>query len=265
VIRWSAHLSMLFAELPLAERPAAAHRAGFDFVESWWPAPAEADGFAHELRRYGFDLVCLNCFGGDIERGERGFLNLAERYEQTLADFAAALAYGARVRASAINVLVGRALPDVPLARQHAVAVSTLRDIAAEAAAAGVTVLVEALNERDVPGSLVPTPPAAVALIEEVGSDAVALLYDAYHAAAAGYSPAAQAAELVDLIGHVQVADYPGRGAPGSGSLDLDALLEALERGGYRGAVGLEFASAAPIASLVEIVSPYDRSMGGRR
>lgn len=246
---------MLFSELPLVERPAAARRAGFELVESWWPDPADAGDFERELRRNGLAVACLNCFGGDLQAGERGFLNLPERYERTLADFTDALAYGARVGAPLINVLVGRAVADVPFGRQRAVAVSTLRDIAAEAAAAGSTVLVEPLNAVDVPGCLVPTPAAAVSLIEEVGSGAVALLYDAYHAAAAGFDPATQAVELLDCIRHVQYADYPGRGAPGTGSLRLDEFAAALDGAGYRGAIGLEFAPHGPTPSHAEIAA----------
>jgi hydroxypyruvate isomerase len=265
VIRWSAHLSTLFRELALEERPAAAHRAGFDFVESWWPPAESAERFAHELRRYGYEPVCLNCFGGDLARGERGFLNVPGRYDQTLAEFAAALAYGAGVRARAINVLVGRSLRDVPRSRQHDLVVSTLRTIAAQAATAGVIVLVEHLSELDVPGSLVPTPQAAVELIEEVGSDSVALLYDAYHAAAAGFEPCRQVAGLVEWIGHVQYADFPGRGAPGSGRIDLGRLVEALSGAGYRGAIGLEFHPRDVTPELAAILGAHERPLGGRR
>jgi hydroxypyruvate isomerase len=264
-MRFSAHLSMLFRELPLPERPAAARAAGFDTVESWWPPELEADALAAAIGAEGLGVACLNCFAGDLERGERGFLNQADRHARTLADFAAAVAYGRRLGTRSINVLVGRELRGVPVARQRAVAVATLRDIAGEAAAAGVTVLIEPLNPTDVPGSLVPTPAAAVELIEAVGSDAVALLYDAYHAAAAGCRPEHQVREFAPLIGHVQVADFPGRGAPGTGTIDFPTLFEELEEVGYRGAVGLEFAPAGATPDLAEIVAPYDRAVGGRR
>jgi hydroxypyruvate isomerase len=110
-----------------------------------------------------------------------------------------------------------------------------------------------------VPGCLVPTPAAAVSLIEEVGSDAVALLYDAYHAAAAGFDPATQAVELLDWIRHVQYADHPGRSAPGTGSLRLAELAEALDGAGYRGAIGLEFAPCGPTPSRAEIEALCER------
>jgi hydroxypyruvate isomerase len=265
LIAFSAHLSTLFPELPLPERPEAAAAAGFGLVESWWPAPHELDPLATAIGRAGLGVSCLNCFGGDLAGGERGFLNRPDRHDQNLADFAAAVAYATRLDAPALNVLVGRALPDVPLRRQLAVAVSTLREIAAEAARAGITVVVEPLNELDVPGSLVPTPEAAAALIEAVGSDSLALLYDAYHALAAGRRPEHQVRELAPLLGHVQVADFPGRGRPGTGALALGSLLEALEEVGYAGAVAFEFVPSGTTPSLEAILAPYDRAMGGRR
>jgi hydroxypyruvate isomerase len=265
LIAFSAHLSTLFPELPLAERPQAALAAGFGLVESWWPPAAEADPFALAVARSGLEVSCLNCFGGDLAAGERGFLNHAGRHARTLADFEEAVAYGDRLGARTINVLVGRALPETPLRRQLDTVVSTLRDISAVAGRAGVTVLVEPLNELDIPGSLVATPEAAVALIEEVGSDSVALLYDAYHALAAGRRPELQVRELAALVGHVQVADVPGRTEPGSGRLGLGALLEALEETGYDGAVGFEFVPTGATPSLEALLAPYDRAMGGRR
>jgi len=237
VIRFSSHLSMQFTALPLLERPAAARAAGFDLVETWWPG-ADAAAWADAVQQAGVGVACLNADGGDLAAGERGFLNVAQRYEQTLASFAEALALAQRVDAGAINVLAGRRVPDVPLARQWDVAVSTLRELAGD-----VAIVVEALNEHDVPGSLVPTPRRAVELVEAVGSDSVRLLYDAYHAAMAGSDPVAEVAELAPFVGHVQYADCPGRGAPGTGCVDLNRLVEALDAAGYDGAVGLEYAS----------------------
>jgi hydroxypyruvate isomerase len=101
--------------------------------------------------------------------------------------------------------------------------------------------VLEPINELDVPGYLLPNAAAAVAALEAVGSPRVRLLYDAYHAARAGADPVREAPALVDVIDHVQYADHPGRGAPGTGSTDLGRLLAALDRAGYSGLVGLEY------------------------
>ena len=243
---WSAHLSALFRELPYLERPRAAAAEGFTAVETWWPVDGLGPAWAAETARLGLDVSLVNCFGGDLERGDRGFLNVPERRGEALRAFSAALDLAGRCDAGAINVLVGRDTGDLPREAQLAFAADTLALCVPLAEAAGVTILIEALNAHDVPGSLLPTPAAAAELVGSIGSPCVRLLYDAYHAAASGSDPVREVARLLPLIEHVQFADCPGRGAPGSGYLDLDAFVGALEGAGYEGAVGLEFFADGP-------------------
>jgi hydroxypyruvate isomerase len=243
---WSAHLSALFRELPYLERPRAAADAGFTAVETWWPDDGLGPAWAAETARLGLDVSLVNCFGGDIEAGERGFLNVPERRAETLDAFRAALDLAGRCGARAVNVLVGRDTGDLPREAQLAFAADTIAVCAPLAEAVGVTIVIEPINELDVPGSLVPTPAAAAELVESIGSPSVRLLYDAYHAARAGSDPLREVGRLAPLIAHVQYADCPGRGAPGSGELDLDAFVRALDEAGYEGAVGLEFFDDGP-------------------
>jgi hydroxypyruvate isomerase len=214
VTRWSAHVSTLFRELPYLERPAAARAAGFKAVESWWPDEG-ADAWAAEVRRCGLVLTMLNAYCGDIAAGDRGFLNLPERREAVLESLRAAARLATRV-----NVLVGRAVAGVPRRRQLATVASLLRE--AVAGTKGVTLVVEPVNDLDTPGYLLPTAAAAAELIEEIDSDRVRMLYDAHY------------------------ADCPGRGAPGTGEIDLLRLVEALEGAGYDGAIGLEYDPRGP-------------------
>ena len=238
--RWSAHLSMLFTELPILDRPAAARAAGFSTVESWWPGEA-ADAWADAVSRAGVSVALLNADGGDLAAGDRGFLNVAARRERELARIEEALRVAVRVGARNVNVLAGRLLPDVAEARQRAEVVSVLREAAERADAAGVAILLEPINALDVPGYVLPTAADAREVIEDVGSPFLRLLYDAYHAARSGADPVSEAPEYVDVIAHVQYADCPGRGAPGTGEVDLARLLEALRQAGYGGPVGLEY------------------------
>lgn len=237
---------MLFGELPFAQRPAAAKRAGFRAVESWWPESDDVATWVSEIRANDLDVACLNSYGGDLSAGERGFTNLPRRNEQTIEDFSAALQLAKLVGAKNINVLVGRRTSDASLSQQLDRAAATLRDLASLAKPAGVRILVEPINEIDVPGYLVPSAADAVALIERVGVVEVGLLYDAYHAARSGNDPFEEIVIFVDRIAHVQYADCPGRGAPGTGSLDFWRLLDVLGEAGYDGAVGLEFDPAGP-------------------
>jgi len=249
---WSAHVSMLFRELPYLERPEAATGAGFGTIETWWPGDGVAAAWADEVTRLGLGVAAINSDGGDLEAGERGFLNDPDRRDEALAAFTDAVALARRVGCTAINVLVGREQPGRPRAAQIADAVSALAECAAIAGEAEVTILVEPINELDVPGYLVPTPRAAADLIESVGAGNVRLLYDSYHAARAGDDPCRDVAPFAPLIGHVQYADCPGRGAPGTGNVDLAAFVDALRSIGYRGAVGLEFDPGGPTADALE-------------
>src|SRR4051794_2259672 len=239
MIRFSAHVSMLFRDLPPLERPAAARAAGFELVETWWPEP----GFADAVRAAGVGVSCLNADGGSIPDGERGFLNVPERADESLAAVERALALAREVGSPVVNVLAGRALPDVPRRRQLDTALALLRDAAALAEAAGVAIVLEPINELDIPGYLLPTARAAADAIEAVGSPALRLLFDAYHSARSGADPLREVREVAALLGHVQYADHPGRGAPGTGTIDLDAFVATLAEVGYEGAVGLEYVS----------------------
>lgn len=250
-IALSAHVSMLFAELPYLERPAAARAAGFDVVETWWPGP-ELDPWLAEVERHGLAVALLNADAGDIAKGERGFLNVPERREWTLAAVEAAAAAAGRCGAPLLNVVVGRDTGRAPRTEQLRVAAEVLRDCATIAREAGVRIAIEPINDRDTPGYLVPTPADAAALIEAVGADGLCLLYDAYHAARMGLEPVEEVRRWLPLVGHVQYADCPGRGAPGTGEVDLDALLTALAAGGYTGAVGLELDAKGATAEALD-------------
>jgi hydroxypyruvate isomerase len=245
--RFSAHLSMLFRELPYLERPAAAREAGFSAVETWWPAEL-AQPWAGEVQRLNLSVALINCFGGDIEAGERGFLNLPERREKTLREFEEAVDLARAVGAPRINMLAGLLTPGLGARRQRAEAASILRECAACATYADITVVIEQINSVDVPSYLVPTAHEVLGLIDATGSSSVRMLYDVYHAARSGADPLKEVVEYVDVIDHIHYADCPGRGAPGTGAVDLSELLEVLDAAGYSGAVGLEYDPRGPTA-----------------
>jgi hydroxypyruvate isomerase len=239
-VLWSAHLSLLFGELPYLERPQAAADAGFTAVETWWPG-VEAEAWAEAVAQLGLTVTALNADGGDIAAGERGFLNVPARREFVLDACRSAVALAARCGAPRVNVLAGREIDGEPREAELAHAAATLADCADIAGEAGIEIVVEPINALDVPDYLVPTAADAVALIQASGRPNVSLLFDAYHHARAGGDPVVDVAALVPLIGHVQYADCPGRGAPGTGEVDLAAFARALADAGYDGAIGLEF------------------------
>lgn len=243
---WSAHLSMLFAELPYLERPRAAARAGFAYVETWWPPDGFAEAWAEEVTECGLAVTSINAYGGDLEAGERGYLNVPARRADVLRWFEEAIALAERCGAPRINLLVGRRVADRTPVQQLSDAAAVLGECAALAEEAQITVLVEPINELDVPGYLVPTPAAALELICLAGARNVLLLYDAYHAARSGLDPCTDVVGHLPAVGHVQYADCPGRGAPGTGTVDLISFARTLDAAGYTGAIGLEFDPCGP-------------------
>jgi hydroxypyruvate isomerase len=258
-VRWSAHISWLFTERPYLERPAAARAAGFDAIESAWPEhERERAGLAaaverqrREARAQGreFEVALLNCPAGDTARGERGFVNDETRHAEAERAFVQAAELAVEIGARNLNLLVGRALPGVAATRQRAAVVVALRAFAPLAAARGLRILLEPVNAIENPGFLAPTPESAVELIEAAGpehAEQLGLLLDLYHVARGGGDPARAIARHREWIGHVQVSDHPGRGAPGTGSLPIWELLEQLRASRYDGAVGLEYVSPDP-------------------
>jgi hydroxypyruvate isomerase len=254
--RWpiAANVSLLFGELPLTRRPAAAARAGFSAVEMWWPfasaepAGSEVDGMVAAVRDAGIPLVALNFAAGNMGAGDRGLLNDPASAAQLRASVEVAVLIGERTGCRLFNALYGNRLDGVSSARQHDQAVSNLAFAARAAGTIGGTVLVESLNVAENGGYLLPRPADAAQVVRAArasGHPNVALLADVYHWAAGGDDPAAVVDAHAPLIGHVQVADYPGRHEPGTGDVDFDAVYAALQRHGYRGAVAAEYRPAA--------------------
>ena len=264
-LRFDVNCSILFTELPLLERPAAAKAAGFDAVEFWWPfgeyvpPDAAADAFVNAVRDAGVELVSLNFHTGDMAAGERGILSDPGRADEFRANVGAVTEIARRTGCARLNAPYGNRLPRVGPAEQDAVALENLAFAAAAAAAIGATVMVEAINSVDVPAFPVDTSDKAAAVIEKVPAGNVALLADLYHLATMGEPVGETLSRHRERIAHVQIADWPGRGAPGTGTGDFEPLFAQLAAQGYPGRVGLEYLPADPAdsrASLGWITSP---------
>jgi hydroxypyruvate isomerase len=254
-----ASCTFLFTELPLLERPAAAAAAGFDAVEFWWPfasatpADAEVDAFVTAVEDAGVRLTGLNLYGGDAAAGERGLASLPGREEEFAQALDAALAVTARLGVRGLTCLYGNRLDGVEPEVQDALAAAQLLTAAADAADAGARLLVEPLSGA--PRYPLRTADDVATVLERAGAEGDAsnlwLLADLYHLATNGDDLATAIDRHAARIGHVQIADAPGRHEPGTGALDLDAHLATLQAAGYDGLVALEYVpSAGTEASL---------------
>lgn len=254
MIRWSAHLSMLFTDLVPLERPAAAAAAGFELIESWWPPADDVDAWVNAVHAAGVKVSCLNADCGDVIGGERGFCNLPEHDDRTFAAVRAALALADLVGSPTINVLTGLVDPSCDIDAQLAHAVTVYRECGRLAAGSGRTIVIEPINALDVPTYLLPAPADVALFLHRVDHPNVKMLFDAYHCARGGEDPVAAIGAFRDVIGHVQYADNPGRGAPGTGEIALDRFVLALDDAGYDGAVGLEYNPGGPTEATLEFM-----------
>jgi hydroxypyruvate isomerase len=246
-LRFDVNCSILFTELPVTARASAAAARGFTGVEFWWPfaamvpTGAEADAFVASVLDAGVELVSLNFHAGDMALGERGILSHPQRSAEFRENIAACTQIAARTGCRRLNAPYGLPVPGVDRDTQEAVALGNLRLAADAAGKVGASVLVEAINSVDAPGFPVDTSARAMALIERVGTANVGFLADLYHLAKMGEDVADVLSVYGDSTLHVQVADPPGRGAPGTGTLDFEPLFAQLASQGYDGWVGLEY------------------------
>ena len=244
-----ANCSTLFTEKPLLERPAAAKSAGFDAIEFWWPWPeepvpsdAKLDDFVRAVRDAGVQLVGVNFFAGDLVGPDCGVLSLPDRSQEFRDNIEVAVALGELLGVTAFNALYGNRVDGSTPTEQDELGVENLVLAAAAAAQIGATVLVEPISgPKPYPLRTAADAAALVTAVRDAGHANVGMLLDLFHLANNGDEIASAIGRFADLIRHVQVADFPGRGEPGTGSLDIDGHLAALEAIGYEGWVGLEY------------------------
>lgn len=246
---YTVNASILLTDTPLLQRAERVAAAGFGAVEFWWPfatavpADAEVEAFVRSIEDAGVQLSGLNFFAGDMPAGERGLVSLPARRQEFVDNIAVVVEIGRRLGCRAFNALYGLRGDGSP-AEQDAMALENLALAAKGVAAIGGTVLLEPVSGA--PDYPLKTAADTLAVIAEVGADNIALLADVYHLAVNGDDVAAVIAAHAAEFGHIQIADDPGRGAPGSGELPIDTWLEAAAAGGYTGHVGLEYKDAGP-------------------
>ncbi len=239
--KFAANLTMLYGDSPFLARFGRAKASGFRFVEYLFPYEYDPHVLAAALADNGLQQVLFNLPAGDWAAGERGIAALPDRVEEFRSGVLRAAQVARELNVGRLNCLAGKRDPRVPLAEQQRVMVENLRYAADVLAAAGITLLIEMLNPFDVPGFLIDSPRAAFQVQDWVGSANLKVQYDVYHAQRSQGELANTIRSNLDRIGHIQVADNPGRHQPGTGEINYRFLFDFLDAIGYTGYVGLEY------------------------
>jgi len=242
--QFAANLTMLFNEVPFLERFEAAAKAGFKHVEFLFPYAFPAADIKARLDANGLSLVLHNLPAGDWDAGERGIACHPDRVQEFRSGVAKAIEYAKVLGVKQLNCLVGKVPVDADEHVVHQTMVENLRFAAAELKAAGLRLLIEPINTFDIPGFALNRTAQALALIDEVGSDNLYVQYDIYHAQRMEGELGATLQKNLARIGHIQLADNPGRNEPGTGEINYPYLFALIDRIGYTGTIGCEYKPA---------------------
>lgn len=243
--RFAANLSMLFTELPFLDRFAAAAQAGFTAVEFLFPYAWTAEDIRQQLDAHRLPLVLHNLPAGDWDAGERGIACHPDRIAEFRSGVGLAIRYAQALGTGQLNCLAGKAPAGVTDAVLHQTLVANLAYAAAQLQLAGLRLLIEPINTADIPGFYLSRTAQAAEILAAVGADNAFIQYDAYHAQRMEGELAATVEKYLPHIGHIQIADNPGRHEPGSGEINFPFLFAHLDRIGYPGWIGCEYKPAS--------------------
>jgi len=242
--QFAANLSMLFTEVPFLDRFERAAHAGFQAVEFLFPYAWPAAEIKARLDANGLKLVLHNLPAGDWDAGERGIGCLPDRTGEFRAGVAKAIEYATTLGVPQLNCLAGKAPAGADEAVLRKTFIANLKFSAAELKKAGLKQLIEPINSYDIPGFYLDRTAQALAILDEVGADNAYVQYDIYHAQRMEGELAATMSKYLARIGHIQLADNPGRNEPGTGEINYAFLFAHLDRIGYAGWIGCEYKPA---------------------
>jgi hydroxypyruvate isomerase len=255
--KFNANLSMLFNEVDFLDRFGAAKDAGFNGVEYLFPYAHRKEDLAERLQANGLTQVLHNLPAGDWAAGERGIACLPDRIGEFQAGVGHAIEYARALQCSQLNCLAGIAPKNIDPPRIRDTLIRNLQFAAAQLKAAGIRLLLEPCNTRDIPGFFVNHSQQALEIIAAVGSDNLFLQYDIYHMQVMEGNLAPTIQRNLDRIGHLQLADNPGRHEPGTGEINYPFLFGHIDRIGYSGWIGCEYKPAQSTVDGLGWIRPY--------
>ncbi len=243
--RFAANLTMLFNEMPFLDRFERAAQTGFGAVEFLFPYAFTANEIKRRLDDNGLELVLHNLPAGHWDAGERGIACHPDRADEFRAGVSRAIEYATTLRAPRLNCLAGKAPEGISDAALRKTFVANLAYAADETKKSGIKLLIEPINTFDIPSFYLNRTAQAVSILDEVNADNAFVQYDIYHAQRMEGELAATIEKYLPRIGHIQLADNPGRNEPGSGEINYAFLFAHLDRIGYDGWIGCEYKPAA--------------------
>jgi hydroxypyruvate isomerase len=239
--KFAANLTMLFTEAPFMERFALAAAVGFTHVEYLFPYPFKAEDIKAELDKHGLTQVLFNLPAGDWAAGERGIAALPGRSDEFRAGVPQAIEYAKVLGVNRVNCLVGKRIAGRSDDEHRQTLIENVRYAAAELAQHGIELVIEPINHFDIPGFFINRTEQALAIINEAGAPNVKVQYDIYHAQREEGEITATFKKHLARIGHIQIADNPGRHQPGTGEINFPFIFRQLDEAGYTGWIGLEY------------------------
>lgn len=255
--KFAANLSFLYADLPFLDRIAAAAKDGFPAVEYVGPYDFPEEDIAAALKAAHVKQALFNLPAGDWAGGERGIGCLPDRVEEFKAGVDKAISYAKALGCPKINCLAGIAPKGVTPETLEQTLVENLKYAAPRLADAGVKLLLEPINLRDIPGFFVSTTDHAERILDAVASDNLFIQYDIYHTQIMQGDLAETYRRLKAKIAHVQLADNPGRHEPGTGEINYPYLFNMLDAEGYDGFIGCEYKPSAGTSEGLGWMKPW--------
>jgi hydroxypyruvate isomerase len=248
---------MLFTEVDFLDRFERAAKASFKGVECQFPFQWEKEMLVEKLAQNGLEFGLHNLPAGNWADGERGIAVLPGREGEFQEGVSLAIAYAKALRCSRINCLVGLTPKDVPADKVRQLVADNLRFAATALEKEGIALVVEALNTRDVPGFYLTSTRDTLQLLDEIGHRNLSLQYDIYHMQVMEGDITRTIQDNLARIGHIQLADNPGRHEPGTGEINFTNLLRSIDEAGYKSWIGCEYKPAGVTEDGLGWLKPY--------
>lgn len=255
--KFAANLTMLYNHVDFLDRFEAAAKDGFKGIEYMFPYAYPKEQLAEKLAKNGQTQVLHNLPAGDFANGERGLACLPDRVGEFQDSVGKAIDYATALGCKQVNCMAGLAPKGVDADKIRATFVSNLKFAAEILKAAGVKLLIEPINNRDMPGFYLNYTVQAAEILKEVGSDNLFIQYDIYHAQRMEGELANTIKQFLPQIAHMQLADNPNRNEPGTGEINYDFLFKFIDSISYQGWIGAEYRPAKGTSEGLGWVKPW--------